>query len=121
MHASTTICKGRYLSYKDSCCVGPTANRTNLIIFITVTISFNNESRSGGVLLTKQLLLIEERRLAFKHIIFYTVTTPFLVEIITDKLIIHRVILCPNRCTANMPRTELSHYTLVVLSNHKIK
>lgn len=71
--------------------------------------------------MTKQLLLIEERRLAFKHIIFYTVTTPFLVEIITDKLIIHRVILCPNRCTANMPRTELSHYTLVVLSNHKIK
>lgn len=70
-------------------CTGPTANSTDLIIFIIVTISFNNESRSGGILLTKQLFPYEERRLAFKHNIFYTVTTPFLIEIIADKLILH--------------------------------
>lgn len=63
-------------------CIDPTANSIDLIIFSNVTISFNSESRSGGILLTKQLFLYEERKLAFKLNILYCVTTSFLVGFI---------------------------------------
>lgn len=82
----TNICKSRYLSYKGRCTIGPVANNIDLMTFTTVTMSFNNESRSGGILLTKQLLFYEERRLAFKYNIFYSITTPLLVEFITGTL-----------------------------------
>lgn len=81
----TSICKGRYF-YKGRCIIGPTANIIALTTFTAVAISFNNESRAGGILLTKQPFLYEERRLAFKHDIFYSITTPFLVEFITGTL-----------------------------------
>lgn len=67
--------------YKSRC-IGPTPNSIVLIIFSNVTISFNSESRSGGILLTKQLFLYEERKLAFKLNTFYCVTTSFFVEFI---------------------------------------
>ena len=77
----TAICKDRYLSYKSRC-LGPTVNSIAPIIFTNVTISFTSESRSGGISLTKQLVLYEEWRLTFRRNTFYSVMIPNLVEFI---------------------------------------
>lgn len=71
----------RQVSVYKSRCIGPTANSINLIIFSN-DYFFNSESRSGGILLTKQLFLYEERKLAFQLNTFYCVTTSFPVEFI---------------------------------------
>ena len=80
------IYKGRNLSYKGRCIIGPTANSIDLITFRSVAISFNKESINRRPITDKQLFLYEERSLAFKHNIFYSVTRPFLVEFITGTL-----------------------------------
>ena len=80
------IYKGRNLSHKGRFIIGPTANSIDLITFRSVAISFNKESIIRRHITDKTTVLYEERSLAFKHSIFYSVTRPFFVEFITGTL-----------------------------------